>query len=49
MKAGEEAGEEVPPQVGEVGEVGVLWIGVFGGTGEEVFADFVNYGDMYVA
>lgn len=49
MKAGEEAGEEVPPQVGEVGEVGVSWIGVFGGTGEEVFAGFVDDGDVYVA
>lgn len=48
MKAVEEAGEEVPPQVGEVGEVGVLWIGVFGGTGEEVFAGFIDDGDVYV-
>lgn len=49
MKAVKEAGEELPPEVREVGEVGVWWIGVFGRTGKEVFAGFVDDGDVYVA
>lgn len=48
MKAVKESGEELPPEVGKVGEVGVWWIGVFRGTGKEVFAGFVDDGDVYV-
>lgn len=48
MKAVKEAGEELPPEVREVGEVGVWWIGVFRATGKEVFATFVDDGDVYV-
>lgn len=49
MKAVEETGEELPPEVGEVGEIGVWWIWVFGGTRKEVFASLVDDGDVYVA
>lgn len=48
MKAVKEAGEKLPPEVREVSEVGVWWIGVFRVTGKEVLACFVDDGDVYV-
>lgn len=48
MKAVKEAGEELPPEVWEVGQVGVWWIGVLRATGKEVFAGFIDNGDVYV-
>lgn len=48
MKAVKEAGEELPPEVREVGEVGVWWIGVLRATSKEVFTVFVDNGDVYV-
>lgn len=49
MKAVKEAGEELPPEVREMGEVGVWWIWVFRDTSKKIFTGFVDDGDVYVA